>query len=68
MSNVFSFLKNISPTKVKRASANEYKLNINIETVSNVVSKWRANGTKGHSGRSKHVRSEDNIVILDERV
>ena len=46
-------------------------MNINLKTVSKVVSKWRANDTisnlsKDHSGRSKHVRPEENLVILKE--
>ena len=58
---------------MKRAFANEYDLNININTISKVISKWRANNTiqnpnKGHSGRSKHVGSEENIVILNEKI
>ena len=55
---------------MKRAFVNEYNLNINIETVSEVGSKWRASGTihnlnKSHSGPLKYVRSKENIVIIE---
>ena len=68
---VVQYYSNKYPTKVKIAFANEYNLNINIKTVSNVAIEWRANGTihnlnKGHSGCSKRVRSEENFVILNE--
>ena len=71
VTNVELFFPNISPSKVKRTFANDYNLKINIKTVSKVVSKWRESGTihslnKGHSGRTKHVRYEENIVILNE--
>ena len=64
---------NKSPTKLKTAFANEYSLKTNIKTVSKVVSKWRESGTihnlnKGHLKRLKHVRSEENIVISNERL
>ena len=70
MSIVFSLL-NSTPTRLKTAFANKYNLNINIKTASKVVGKWRTNGSMhnlnmDHSGRSKHVRSEENIAILNE--
>ena len=70
---VDEYYSNKSPAKVKRAFANEYNLKINIRTVSKVVRKLRENGTihslnKGHSGCTRHVRSEENIVILNERI
>lgn len=51
----------------------EYNLDINIYTVSNVVSKWKANGgilnlNKGHCGRSKHARSKESVTNLDKIV
>ena len=57
---------------MKRAITTEYNLNIKIKTVSKVVSKWGTNGTmrnqnKGHSGRSKHLKNEKNVAILNER-
>ena len=68
---VEQYYSNKSLTRLKRAFASKYNLNINIKTVSKVVGKWRANGTMhnpnmDHSGRSKHVRSEETIVILNE--
>ena len=68
---VEQYYSNKSPTKVKTVFSNEYNLNINMKTASKVVNKWRANGTiynlsNGNSGDSKHVRSEENIVILND--
>ena len=67
------YYSNKTPTKVKRVSTNEFNMNICIKTVSKVVSKWRPNGTihslnKGHSGRSKYVRSDANMVHFNERI
>ena len=63
---VEQYYENKSPTKVKRAFFCTYKANINVKTINSLVSKWKQNGTvhnrnKSNSGRSKHVRTEENV-------
>ena len=70
---VEQFYVTASPTKVKRAYVNKYRVNINLKTVDNLIKKWKDKGTilnqnKGHSGRQRSARSEENITKINERI
>ena len=61
-----------SPTKVKRAYVNKYRVNINLKTVVNLIKKWKDKGTilnqnQGHTGRQRSARSDKNITKIYER-
>ena len=70
---VKQFYVTASPTKVKRAYVNQYRVNINIKTVYNLIKKWKDKGTilnqnKGHSGRQRSARLEKNITQINKRI
>lgn len=70
---VEQFYLTASPTKIKRAYFNKYRQEVSLNTINKLIIKWKDRGTvlnqnKGHSGRKRSARSEENIAMIDERI
>lgn len=70
---VEQFYLTASPTKIKRAYFNKYRQEVSLNTINKLIIKWKDRGTilnqnKGHSGRKRTARSEENSAMIDARI
>lgn len=70
---VEQFYLTASPTKIKRAYFTKYRQEVSLNTINKWIIKWKDRGTirnqnKGHSGRQRTARSEENIARIGARI